>query len=215
MPIFDNNISLNKRKLRNTLRSARTHAAKNLAHKAHKNLSHQIMKLRAFRMSKRLAIYLPINSEFPTTAILQKGILFKKNIYIPRIISNRNKKMQFSTLYDNKKHKSKPNLSKNIYGILEPKSKTVNQIIIPQAIDIIFMPLLGFNSKGDRLGMGGGYYDRALWFKRNKKPQLRPYLIGLAYEAQLNNNILADTWDVTLDAVITEQSIYYFNSALL
>jgi len=69
------------------------------------------------------------------------------------------------------------------------------------------MPLLGFDNEGSRLGMGGGYYDRALSFKHSEEQPSKPLLIGLAYSFQQIEGLQSDTWDVPLDVIITEETI--------
>lgn len=73
--------------------------------------------------------------------------------------------------------------------------------------DIIIMPLLGFDSRGTRLGYGGGYYDRTLASLKK-----RPRLIGLAFAAQELDHIPREAHDVPLDAVITEAGMRQFGA---
>ena len=75
--------------------------------------------------------------------------------------------------------------------------------------DVIIMPLLGFDSRGTRLGYGGGYYDRTLE-KLSKKPRL----IGVAFAAQELDNIPREAHDVPLDAIVTEQGARSFEHAI-
>ena len=74
--------------------------------------------------------------------------------------------------------------------------------------DVVLMPLLGFDSRGTRLGYGGGYYDRTLASMKK-----RPKLIGLAYSAQEFEKIPREAHDVPLDAVVTEAGIRHFGAA--
>jgi 5-formyltetrahydrofolate cyclo-ligase len=73
-------------------------------------------------------------------------------------------------------------LKKNRFGILEPEIN-FKKIIPAWALDIVFTPLIAFDSEGNRLGMGGGFYDRTFSFLHNSK-RSHPHLIGLAYEFQ-------------------------------
>jgi len=72
-------------------------------------------------------------------------------------------------------------------------------------MDVLLLPLLGFDSQGTRLGQGGGYYDRALSHCR-----FRPYRIGLGYAAQQVQTLPHEPWDQRLDAVITERGLQRF-----
>ena len=71
------------------------------------------------------------------------------------------------------------------------------------------MPLLGFDKAGTRLGYGGGYYDRTLATLRHK-----PMLVGLAFAAQQLDHIPAESHDVPLDAVVTEEGVEFFGAGL-
>lgn len=86
-------------------------------------------------------------------------------------------------------------LERDRYGILAPIH---GQIIAPEQVKTAFVPGLAFDGAGNRLGYGGGYYDR--WLARTKARQ-----IGLGYVRQLVERVPAEPWDVRLDAVVTEQ----------
>ncbi|MBT6938524.1 MAG: 5-formyltetrahydrofolate cyclo-ligase [Candidatus Marinimicrobia bacterium] len=96
------------------------------------------------------------------------------------------------------------NFRKNQYGILEPIS---DDIISAEQLDILFMPLVGFDKNKNRIGMGGGYYDRTLAFK-NQKTVKNPKLYGLAFDCQQVEKLETQDWDVPLDAIITPGKIH-------
>jgi 5-formyltetrahydrofolate cyclo-ligase len=70
------------------------------------------------------------------------------------------------------------------------------------------MPLVGFDANCNRLGMGGGFYDRTLAYLRLRRCWRRPLLIGIAHECQRVERLETNTWDVPLDLVVTEERIY-------
>jgi len=95
----------------------------------------------------------------------------------------------------------------NKYKISEPRLAC--QDVIPTSdVDVILMPLVGFDKLGNRLGMGGGYYDRTLAFTQhaNKKP----LLIGIAHDLQEVNTLPTAPWDIPLDAIVTPTRILRF-----
>jgi len=92
-------------------------------------------------------------------------------------------------------------LLNNRFGIPEPALAAESQLP-PEAMTVILMPLLGFSRGGERLGMGGGYYDRSLGF-RQRQPS-PPFLVGVGYAFQELATMHSDPWDVRLDAVVTE-----------
>jgi 5-formyltetrahydrofolate cyclo-ligase len=93
----------------------------------------------------------------------------------------------------------------NRYGIYEPKLEQLHSSPI-KALDLIFTPLVAFDQQGNRIGMGGGYYDRMLapWYKE----KTGPYPIGLAHDCQLVNNLPIEEWDVPLPEIITPNHHY-------
>jgi len=99
-------------------------------------------------------------------------------------------------------------LTPNKYGIFEPTSSDTLQT---KFISAIITPLVGFDTLGNRLGMGGGYYDRSLAFTKNSHCRLRPLIIGAAYQLQEADSIPSNHWDVPLDAVVTEKGIIHFS----
>ena len=98
----------------------------------------------------------------------------------------------------------------NRYGIREFVTR---RHVRAWQLDAIFMPLVAFDDKGSRLGMGAGYYDVSLAHLRNRKFWRKPLLIGVAFECQKVRHIPSEPWDVSLDAVITEKKIYSYTSA--
>ena len=207
-----------KQLLRKKLRIARSSASAELSDQAQTSLTHKISQLRAYKKANSVAVYLPFKSEFPTQAIIKSNLRMGKQTYVPKITSTRTNKMQFIELSNKvaKRFVSYGNnsqfLKKNTLGIEEPEQS--NKHINPNSLDIIFMPLLGFDQNGTRLGMGGGYYDRALSFKHSFQRMRKPYLIGLAYEAQQVKKLHAESWDVLLDGVITEENFYSMQPSL-
>ena len=69
------------------------------------------------------------------------------------------------------------------------------------------MPLLGFDRSGNRLGMGGGFYDRSLAYKQ-QRPEKRPVLMGFAYDFQEVESLLAEPWDIGLDWIAMESDLF-------
>jgi len=133
-----------------------------------------------------------------------------KTIYVPKIIGNDIIPVKYSNCF-----------YKNRYGIFESfinydnrepifltDNKRENNIVnVDKIPDIVIIPLLAFNKKGDRIGFGGGYYDRYLKNNNNYKNMIK---VGLCYE---NHNL--DLWtveshDIPLDYVVTATKIYEF-----
>ncbi|MFT6639306.1 MAG: 5-formyltetrahydrofolate cyclo-ligase [Patiriisocius sp.] len=95
----------------------------------------------------------------------------------------------------------------NKFGILEPDLEKTESIS-PNSLDAVLVPLVGFDEQCQRMGMGGGFYDRA--FSENKDSPVglkKPLLIGVAYDIQQTASVLQDWWDVPLDIIVTETRI--------
>ena len=88
----------------------------------------------------------------------------------------------------------------NNFGILEPKLNSQTTLAIDD-FDFIFMPLVGFDKQGNRLGMGGGFYDRTL--NRIYQSEQRPTLVGLAHDCQQVDKLPIEPWDVPIDLIVT------------
>ncbi len=94
----------------------------------------------------------------------------------------------------------------NRYGIKEPLVKSAD-IIGAERLDLVLMPLVAFDESGNRIGMGGGFYDRTFAFKQSRSEK-KPYLIGIAHEIQKVDAIAAEHWDVPLTMVVTDKQVY-------
>ncbi|MFT5839015.1 MAG: 5-formyltetrahydrofolate cyclo-ligase [Flavobacteriales bacterium] len=94
---------------------------------------------------------------------------------------------------------------KNSYGITEPIVTSINLCALAH-IDLILTPLVAFDAKGNRLGMGGGYYDRTL--APIRRDSLSTQLIGLAHTCQQTDKLLTDSWDIPLDGIATPEQFF-------
>ncbi|NQZ87029.1 MAG: 5-formyltetrahydrofolate cyclo-ligase [Colwellia sp.] len=160
-----------------------------------------------FKHVKRVAIYLANDGELNTQPFINWCWENEISVYLPVIHPFSNGNLLFL------KHTKNSTLIKNKYGILEPQLD-VRNIITVDNIEIIFTPLVAFDKRGNRLGMGGGFYDRTLatWYiqyQQNKQTKLLP--IGLAHDCQKVEKIPAESWDIPLPIIITPTSRYNFD----
>lgn len=178
--------------LRRSIKPDERHHA---AHAAVEILVHSSL----FQESQTVACYFAEESEFNTSPLIELIWRSEKKCLLPVLASDNKKHLDFVF------YRPSATLQYNRYHILEP----VNQDHCPAAeIDLVLLPLVGFDLQGHRLGMGGGYYDRTFQFLQ--KDQARPFLLGLAYEAQHVEALPHDPWDVKLRGVLTEKNLYFF-----
>lgn len=100
---------------------------------------------------------------------------------------------------------------KNCYGIDEPIVTSTNLHVLAD-IELILVPLVAFDAQGNRLGMGGGYYDRTL--APIRRDSLSTKLIGLAHTCQQTNKLLTNSWDIPLDGIATPQQFFSVRSTI-
>lgn len=91
----------------------------------------------------------------------------------------------------------------NRYGIPEPAGA---ESLPAEAMALIVTPLVGFDPGGHRLGMGGGWYDRTLAFRRDRRAP--PWVVGAGFSVQRHDALPTEAWDVPLDAVCTETDTF-------
>lgn len=92
-------------------------------------------------------------------------------------------------------------LATNQYGIPEP-ALAPSSCLQPNELSAVLVPLLGFTRHGQRLGMGGGYYDTSFAFRKNQL--VAPQLIGVAFACQEIDTLNVQDWDINMDFIATE-----------
>ncbi len=154
--------------------------------------------------AQHIACYLAYKGEVDTAPIIQAIWRQNKTCYLPTLTESfADYTMEFSL------YQASTALEKNRYGILQPAYKSENNRIAVENIDLILVPLVAYDARGNRLGMGAGFYDRALNFKQIVRVT-KPLIIGLAYSLQQVEQIPIETWDVGLDGVVTENGVSLF-----
>jgi len=161
----------------------------------------RLLRSNWFRDSKYLAFYLANDGEIDTRLLLDAALDRGKQCFLPRIDTGTQPRMQFA------RYRRGDRLAKNRFGIAEPLPRA--SIIAPSQLDLVLVPLVGFDTKGGRLGMGAGYYDRSFATKR-QYPTASPRLIGLAHQCQCVALLPDNDWDVPLDGVVTDAATYHF-----
>lgn len=165
------------------------------------NLVKNLRQSRHFQHSQHIAVYLTNDGEIDTQYLIRDLRARGKTLYLPVLHPFRKGHLSFVRWCENTL------MQYNKFGIPEPVWQPENTLST-QFIQLVCMPLVAFDEHGNRLGMGGGFYDRTLAFMRNSVQQ--PALIGLAYELQKVAQLPIEPWDVPLTAIATEQQLYRF-----
>lgn len=165
-------------------------------------LSRLLQSSHLYRRSKRLAAYLPADGEIDPGYIIRHAWRSNKKVYLPVLAPFANR-LYFAPYRANCKMKL------NRFNIAEPDVHP-RHWIKAQQLDLILMPLVGFDTRGNRLGMGGGFYDRSLNFTWHRKSSYSPFLIGLAHQQQCVQQLSQQKHDVPMHMVATEAQLFFF-----
>ncbi len=150
-----------------------------------------------FRRARRIALYLAADGEVDLAPLLDKIWARRQMACLPVLRPLSGRKMDFLP------YEPGDLLNANRYGIPEPVGHP-REAVAPPFLDLVLLPLVAFDLQGNRLGMGGGFYDRTFAFLRRRHRWHRPRLVGVAYDFQQVEYLPAEPWDVPLHAVVTE-----------
>lgn len=192
---------LSRPALRRKLRHARRQLTPAQQRLAARRLYRQLAQHPRFRRARHIALYLPNDGEIDPRLLLQAAQRRGKATYLPVLNPWPRTRMVFQRIEPGEQ------LRRNRFGILEPVIRTSRQRRV-WALDLLLMPLVGFDGKGGRLGMGGGFYDRSLAYRAMRKKSHKPTLLGLAHECQRVDRLPLESWDVALQATVTDQGWY-------
>jgi len=189
-----------KLKLRKELRARRRSFAP-AEHARRSNLAASaVAHMPQFKAGSRIAVYLPFDREAGTADLLLAARRRGIRVFVPVVTDMRHRRIDFYPLTGRTR--------RGAFGISVPHRS--GRPTPARWFDLIVVPLVGIDGRGRRLGMGGGFYDRALAFRRVRTVWRGPRLVGLAFDCQRVQAEFADAWDVRLDALATESGLEYF-----
>ena len=187
--------------LRRLLRKARRELSPCAQRLAARGLYQQLAQHPLFRRAKHIALYLPTDGEIDPRLLLREAQRRGKTTYLPVLSAWPRTKMVFQRLSPGEK------LRPNRYRILEPRINHARQRKV-WALDLVLLPLVGFDEAGGRLGMGGGFYDRSLAYQARRQSWRKPTLLGLAHECQKVGSLAQASWDVPLQGTVSDKQWY-------
>lgn len=142
------------------------------------------------RPHTRISAYRAMDGEIDPSIVLHRALAIGCDVHLPVITSLRSRRMSFVPLT----------------GAGTPAAPPA--AIAPRWLDLVLVPLVGFDDRGNRLGMGAAFYDRHFGFLRHRRAWRRPLLIGLAFDRQRVLNLPVAPHDVPLWGVVTERGFY-------
>jgi len=155
-------------------------------------------QLPEFLVDARVAGYWAVAGEVPLNIALAALAARGQHYHLP--VLARGRKLRFAPW------RRDIGLAPNRYGIPEPQCDP-SALLAPEALDLVLVPLLGFDRRGHRLGSGAGYYDRSFEFLRDVARPAQPVLVGIGYSFQELPALPAQGWDIRMDFVATEREL--------
>ena len=175
---------MDKKELRRQIREKKRQMTPQQIEFASKQLCEMFAATEQYRRAKTVYGYLPYNQEVRTVGLLEQALRDGKRVAVPKIYGE---EMKFIYLDDLSK------VEKNSYGIPEPVSDAP---VADDSTALVLMPGLAFTKKGDRMGYGGGFYDKFL----SSEPD-HP-TVALCYDFQIVEQIPTDDYDIPVDMVL-------------
>lgn len=163
-------------------------------------LCQNVTAARNYLSSQRIACYLANDGEIDPQPLIEHAWSMNKRVYLPILAPFRHS-LYFAP------YEAGSKLKLNQFRIPEPVCHPSRWISARQ-LDLLLLPLVAFDPTGNRVGMGGGFYDRTLAYLQHRQHWRKPVLAGLAHEIQKVDQLDRQNWDVPLDYIITEQQRY-------
>ncbi|AZF13290.1 5-formyltetrahydrofolate cyclo-ligase [Pseudomonas sp. R2-37-08W] len=198
---------LSRPQLRRMLRKARRALTPREQRQAACGLYRQLAQHPLFRRAKHISLYLPTDGEIDPRLLLRAAQRQGKATYLPVLSAWPRTKMVFQRVRPGDK------LLPNRFRILEPRANARCQRKV-WTLDLVLLPLVGFDNEGGRLGMGGGFYDRSLAYLARRKTWRKPTLLGLAHECQQVDRLAQASWDVPLAGTVTDKQWFVAETSL-
>ena len=184
--------------LRQALRDRRAALSAGERIAASQALVAQLERIPEFLTDRRVAGYWAVDGELPLAAVMQGLRERQQAWHLPALGEDR--LLRFAAW------RAGDAIDTNRYGIPEPRCAPAEWLHASE-LDVVLLPLLGFDRAGNRLGFGGGWYDRSFAFLQGRTGVGKPLLVGVGYALQEVDAIAAMPWDVRLDYIATEREL--------
>ena len=168
-------------------------------------LLRQLKSLEVFTRAQRVAMYLANDGEIDPGPTMEWCWQQGMHTYVPIVFQERGRNFMKFCGVD-----AETQFDKNRFGISEPLY-SLQDLVSPEELDLVLLPLVAFDSAGNRIGMGGGFYDTTFEFLRENIEQ-KPLLVGIAHSVQKVGEITSELWDIPLSIVVTDQEVHYLSA---
>lgn len=185
----------NKEILRKSMLEKRKNMKKDDAKKNSEKIISALKDLEAFKKSSNIMIYLSFNNEVDTYKLMEYCLQTGKKVIVPFCIKKERKIIPSEVIDPDKE------LRLNSFGYKEPEEEKIREVDA-QEIDLVIVPGVVFDTNGNRIGFGAGYYDRFL-----KKLKSSATTIALCYDYQIIDRVPIDKFDIPVKCIITEKRI--------
>jgi 5-formyltetrahydrofolate cyclo-ligase len=187
-----------RQQLRQHLRDRRASLAPAQRIAAAQGLLQQLQRLPELSVDERIGGYFAVNGELSLHLVVAHCWRQGKAFHLP--VAGAKRELRFAR-YD-----AASTVQPNRFGIPEPVVGATG-LVAPAALELVLVPLLGFDRRGHRLGYGGGFYDRSFAFLHGAERPAVPLLVGVGYAFQEVDTLAAESWDVALDFIATEHEL--------
>ncbi|MCB8890662.1 5-formyltetrahydrofolate cyclo-ligase [Halomonas malpeensis] len=167
------------------------------------SLCQRLKRLPELQRARRVSLYLPVSGEIDPTPLLPWFEKRRVAVYLPVL-----RPLSDNSLWFVRFDVDTP-MVENRFGIREPCTRFAAQRgnrLPAWALDTLIVPLVGFDARANRMGMGGGFYDRTLAFMKGNGP--KPRLIGVAHACQQVSELPVEPWDIPLDMVVSDRTCW-------
>ncbi|GAA6186244.1 MULTISPECIES: 5-formyltetrahydrofolate cyclo-ligase [Alteromonadaceae] len=188
----------NKSHLRKQFRQLRRNLSAEQQKLASRDALQTVIKHQILEHANHIALYLDQDGELSCTDIIDWCWQNGKTTYLPVLDPSRENYLIFI------RYAADTKMRKNRFNIPEPVISSSQVKAVPQ-LDCIFLPLVAFDETGNRLGMGGGFYDRTL--AEITSSPVKPQLIGYAHDCQQASNLSTESWDIPVHKIVTPSRV--------
>lgn len=201
-PLAAGDLALSRDGIRRQMRQRRRALPATVRRHAAHALARHLGGSALFRRSRHIAFYLPNDGEMDLTPLIERAWAMGKHCYLPVLSPTFHNRLWFA------RYLPQTPLLPNRFGIPEPKRwwRSARPV---WSIDLVLTPLVAFDRSGNRLGMGGGFYDRTLAYLPLRQHWRKPLLLGIAYEFQRTEQLPHAPWDVPLDGIATDDAVLH------